>query len=310
MKSRSGKLYLLVIISALFIGAGLLIAASFVDLPLAKLIFDPDDYYGRIGAGYGQLPIFLSALSVGVFLFIARDRKKMWLQILEIVAGAGLVGFATYSFAANPLKYRTNFVMAFTIPFGIVLAIAFVALEYHFFKNVPAKRILWVCLALALAALAELGVWFILKSIWGRTRPYLLFEVGDSTFVNWWNFRAGFSIKATLSPDDLKIPSEFNDYFCSFPSGHTSNATLMVFLLPALGELRDDTRKYRPYLASTGIVWALLVAFSRLRIGAHYLSDVSMAFILTVSSGFIVYFYFFLYKDKEKVADEATLVSD
>lgn len=302
MNETSKKPYLFSIAGVLLASLILLLVGSFCDKQIAIAMFDSDSYFGRIGAGYGQFPIYVALLSVGMLLFLGRRKDKVWLLVIEYIASIALVGFAFYNFMFNPIKYRTGFHLAFTIPFGAIFGLALVFLEYKFFKDLDKKLLLKVPLATLVAIAIEIGIWFLIKSFWGRPRPYIMFEVSQDYFVNWWEAGRGFSIKSMISPDILKFPSEYNDYFCSFPSGHTSNATLILFLLPTLGELKPSLKKYRPLLVLSAFAWVMFVAFSRLNIGAHYLSDVSMAILISGSLGMLTFYFFFLRTPKSAIS--------
>ena len=68
----------------------------------------------------------------------------------------------------------------------------------------------------------------------------------------------------------------------SFASGHTIGATLLygqlaLFIVPAM-----KARHWRALTSSTAIVIVLLVGFSRIALGAHYLTDVLAAIIFGV----------------------------
>jgi len=88
----------------------------------------------------------------------------------------------------------------------------------------------------------------LIKTVFGRARPKLLFSNGDYAFT-WWGTQA--------------------DYW-SFPSGHTANAVAIAL---ALGMIWP---RYRVLYA----IFAVLIAASRIIITAHYLSDVIMGAFL------------------------------
>ena len=63
----------------------------------------------------------------------------------------------------------------------------------------------------------------------------------------------------------------------SFPSGHTAGATLFYGVLGAFLVSRYFSRRTRARIVAIAIVMVALVAFSRVYLGAHYLSDVVAA---------------------------------
>lgn len=62
----------------------------------------------------------------------------------------------------------------------------------------------------------------------------------------------------------------------SFPSGHAARATMLAVITVAIG----------PLWAAIGLsIWAILVCFSRIFTGMHYLSDVIAGMLLGLLSG-------------------------
>jgi membrane-associated phospholipid phosphatase len=82
------------------------------------------------------------------------------------------------------------------------------------------------------------------------------------------------------------------DGYRSFPSGHTGSATclLTLFLVP----MKLCNKKWVSYLVlGASFVYAVVVALSRIMIGAHYASDVLFGFGCSVVSFAIIYFVFY-----------------
>jgi len=63
----------------------------------------------------------------------------------------------------------------------------------------------------------------------------------------------------------------------SFPSGHTTAAVAFYGVMAAFLVSRFYDRRLRAAIVASAIVMIALVAFSRLYLGAHYLSDVLAA---------------------------------
>jgi lipid A 4'-phosphatase len=96
----------------------------------------------------------------------------------------------------------------------------------------------------------------VLKGVFGRARPKLLFADGQYGFFFW---------------------SAHADYW-SFPSGHTANAVAIAIALSAIW----------PRFLPLYVVFALLIGLSRIVITAHYLSDVIMgAYVAVVVARYV-----------------------
>lgn len=75
------------------------------------------------------------------------------------------------------------------------------------------------------------------------------------------------------------------DDFKSFPSGHTANAVMSIAILPGLAVVVPALKKRLGLLLIAGIVFGFVVLASRMVLGAHFLSDVSVGgFIACVTS--------------------------
>ena len=75
------------------------------------------------------------------------------------------------------------------------------------------------------------------------------------------------------------------DDFKSFPSGHTANAFISIAILPGLAVVIPALKKRLMLLLVISIVFGFIVLASRMVLGAHFLSDVSVGgFIASVVS--------------------------
>lgn len=127
----------------------------------------------------------------------------------------------------------------------------------------------------------------IIKVPWGRARMRLIASTGNASyFTPWW--KAGSSLKNQLVAEGVS-----SDEFRSFPSGHTACAAcaMLAALLPTVSKRFRGKEKR---LGLSGALWTAIVAFSRLRMGAHFLTDVTMAWLVTLGLTVLgVYLFYF-----------------
>lgn len=155
------------------------------------------------------------------------------------------------------IKELDHFFMAYTdiAPF-IAGAIAAFYLVYGFIKKTPfLKYRKW---EVAVAYLINAIIITILKYAVNRTRPFVI----DSHIekLTWGG-----------SP--------------SFPSGHTGDAMIIAITVSLV------FYKQKWWLALLWI-WAILVGYSRMVLGVHFLSDVLGATVISVIVGFVVHSIF------------------
>lgn len=118
------------------------------------------------------------------------------------------------------------------------------------------------------AALVGIAVVFIaqttigeMKSLWGRFRPYEMTTVAGNTmseFTPWYHLNG------------------INGHN-SFPSGHTMSGWLFLYLVFFVPRGNISAQKK---MTIFGIAMGILTAMSRVRIGAHWLSDVTVSSII------------------------------
>ncbi|OTN88404.1 hypothetical protein A5819_000885 [Enterococcus sp. 7E2_DIV0204] len=105
----------------------------------------------------------------------------------------------------------------------------------------------------------------VMKGFWGRFRPYEL-QSNWSDYTSWWQINGANGHK-------------------SFPSGHSEQAWLGLYLPLFVEPLKKKKRQRIVLLAS---LFGCLVAWSRVRIGAHFLSDVAVGSIIAIMVIYVV----------------------
>lgn len=123
----------------------------------------------------------------------------------------------------------------------------------------------WIGVALSI------GVVFFLFKRWWPSLVTLVVAVPGGMLLNEW-------IKILVHRHRPFTEGPFVDWSgYSFASGHTIGATLLygqliLFLIPII-----KSRRWRTLIVSCGAIVVLLVGFSRIALGAHYLTDVLAA---------------------------------
>jgi len=192
-----------------------------------------------------------------------KPSQLSWLWILAILAVGVLLIFAAFAWDGvvqnwlhqHQLKniglIRRWVTRATDWPLHVILALGFAGLAWRRGNRKWTRIFLAMILAGALAGLSA----YVLKAATGRVRPSVNVEKG-------WSKRT------------LTLQANYQ----SFPSGHTAfSAGFFALLLLA---------NWRIGLFCLPI--AVFVAFSRIFLGAHYLSDVVAAIVLGVVSAMLI----------------------
>ena len=146
------------------------------------------------------------------------------------------------------------------------------------------KALCWAVIIMLTAGLSE-AVTHIIKPFAGRARYRTLNVLNNFDLYTPW-----YVFNGKVSPDELMLTlGVASDGFKSFPSGHSSSVAMLIVLtaLPKLiPSLNTKGKKTILYLAVFLGVFA--VTFSRILVGAHYLSDVLVGTFITLLCYFVV----------------------
>lgn len=291
----------------------LVLVATYCDFEISKILtknaLEPgkylaDDLYGVVGEAIGTSPIYilLGVCTAILCWFFAKNFKdKKWGVALAVIFGIvgtvawwfyikdimkyilehaaneiGSAGADVYKFRKNTAVVTCQVLVALTIQALTVLALR--PLKAETLK----KLVWWVVAALAACVLANILI-IIVKDPVGRMRFRAInSSVGQSLidaksvpgFTRWY-VRNGQPDEAIINMFVAKYPGA-SDAFKSFPSGHTCAAG-MSYALIMLPDVVDFKHKKAGKIACWGtpIVITMLVAISRIVVGAHYMSDVT-----------------------------------
>lgn len=260
-----------------------LIFASIYDLDISLAVADPMSALGRVLEIVGEVPailftsfnfILMSAYFAALPEQNKQSRAKHGVTLFLAIGTAYYTTIRTFIYIAD---YRSDLtgddisVGILEILISAVICAAVVAAMYFAARQLGYEhltRVYSTAFACVKAAVTTLIVMWLIKLIWGRVR-FRQLEGDLSRFTPWY------------------LPQGITGYF-SFPSGHTANAAVIFTSAYYLNFLPESKRPQRAAAYILLALWVILLAASRVLVGAHYLSDVLFGAAITFV---IVYFW-------------------
>lgn len=260
-----------------------LVLGSFFDLQINQALYmDPNtNVFGLIfSAVMPMISYAFIAFGSGYVLNFAIKDKRLIVKIFFFFVAIGGT-FTSVYYTGNkyntPNAFGESFPLIVGLLIGIVVQAGFICAGYLVSKKwgkieyANAITIAFIIIVIQLVPLTQ-----ILKNVMRRPRFRCLVEGSDfyfeeARFMNWWQSFANEykTLKATFG-------ESISEHFKSFPSGHTSEAMILPIGLSFLANIIPGYEKKETLFTSLGVVFALLMALSRMTMGAHYLTDVSM----------------------------------
>ena len=278
MKGNTAFLPRQILYGVVVIALALVAVGSFVDFPLSCALYDASSPFAMFFAAYGAIPAPLGCVAAGTLFVCGRNRDNKFPGMVQRIGGALLLLAGVLLVCFLPALYLPVSPF-FPAGVGLVLSAGTILVTCRLAKGADRTTIIRVALAIVLVLLCELVVVNLIKGAWGRPRMRLVVNHPEAYFHPWWQW-------GTVLKEALLATGVAADEFKSFPSGHAANATTML-LLGLIPYLKPPLQKYKTALVAFGFAWAAVVAFSRIMIGAHYLTDTTVGFLV----GFLsVYF--------------------
>lgn len=265
-----------------------MIAGSIYDFQISSFLYPgKESSFGQFFAAFGELPAFLALICAGVLLFRHRGCLRRDWNVLFLIGAFGLIFggiFLSVHEATDNVPAMPAWVpLLVTVFFAAVCSAALLLVT----SGAQGKTVIRFVLTLIFVCVGTMLLINIIKVPWGRARMRLIASTGNASyFTPWW--KAGSSLKNQLVAEGVS-----SDEFRSFPSGHTACAAcaMLAALLPTVSRRFRGKEKR---LGLSGALWTAIVAFSRLRMGAHFLTDVTMAWIVTLGLTVLgVYLFYF-----------------
>lgn len=256
---------------------------SFYDYQISSAVFNPNSKIGILLASYGQLPAMLSLAIGGTLLIRIADKNKRITYVLTIIGGALLNALAMMGITMDPLLYMKSMPWFMSLVIAIALVMIADLFVCQLSDGAEKGNMKRLAILLITAVFAELIIINIVKIPWGRPRMRLLAINSEATFQPWWVI--GSTMKEHLTA--IGVAAE---EFKSFPSGHSGNAAcaLLFSVFPLVfPKLKGKGKSF--FIA--GLIFTILVAASRIVMGAHFLSDVTIGISISFIIIFLLYGY-------------------
>ena len=279
MKEHTTFLSRRILYGVILVTLALIAVGSFVDFPLSFALYDASNPFATFFAAYGAIPAPLGCVAAGTLFVCGHNRNNKILGTVQNIGGILLlfVGILLVCFLPALYMPASPLLLAGV---GLVLSAGTILITCRLAKGADRAMIIRVALAIVLVLLCELVVVNLIKVAWGRPRMRLVVSHPEAFFVPWWQL--GNALKEPLMAAGVAA-----DEFKSFPSGHTANATTML-LLGLVPYLKPQLQKYQKALVAFGFAWAAIVALSRILLGAHYLTDTTVGFLVGFLSVYLI----------------------
>ena len=249
-------------------GLALLLVFTFTDLQISMAIANKP-LWARVFEVVGEIPFTVLTIAGCAMLFRFRTKKNIvWNILCAVGAGALFLlfslmgGFMTYN-------YLTDNLGQISMVWMVLIALTMAGLGVWIACLVPGEKrgeaLRYAATAL-LYCLLVIVIMNSLKTVWGRMR---FREMTDPVheFTRWYQIvpRGGF-----------------DNIYASFPSGHSMNSAgviLLMLLPPMIPALAGKER----ILHAIVYVWCAVVGVSRVFMGAHFASDVTVGILLSLT---------------------------
>ena len=283
------RFHLLIVIGVLLIG---FIVGSFLDLQIDQAIFNKNNGFGLFMASFGVYPCYAGLAFIGGGLLsttIKRKELPLWGRIICYVLSALAYGMSIYLCGKEwpsvngyntpemaPLSYGISAVV-----FGGVYVLAFFVCRKGDIQQM--WRVLLVMTVIFVVSLLPAG--FVIKLIIHRPRYRYAVRGGIVEFKNWWE---RFSEYKDFIGQEFEGFTLVKEEFKSFPSGHSGTGMIMAMFLPLASFFFPKLKGKEIILFYAGVAWGFIMMFSRLLVGAHYLTDTCMGSLIVMVVYYVV----------------------
>ena len=311
------KRHFIIVISILLVG---LILGSFFDLEINKAIFSENNTFSLIMASFATYPGYGGLAFIGGGFFGTTFKRKdmhIGLKILSYFLSVLAYGMSVWLCAKDMPSVNGFNNPALTVPSYLIAALVFAGIFYFAFSVTKRgdRQRLWIAL-MVMAVIFVVGllpVGFIVKRIMHRPRYRFFVRTNPDLFHNWWERFADYkSVLYDADGNAVKIGANTmtSEEFKSFPSGHSGTAAIVMMFLPYMSIFFPKLKGKETLFFYIGFGWTLVMMFSRMLCGAHYLTDTCMGALIVLIVFFAVHVFTvkkgWIYKEEENIKQKQT----
>lgn len=280
------KLQNIILVSVMAIGIIGLVLGTLYDQQITAKVANEDNILGILLTAFGIFgSLFVGCYACAVLFFNVNLKNNTANTILRIIAALTFIiinffeikesiKYADYPrMVENAASYKTLMIV-FVILVDLAIIIFSKTRTSRFDKN----AIVPVCLTIMIIIICFSGASECSKYLVSRPRPRIV-ELGEVSFRNWYEFKPFLAFKDGYK--DCK----------SFVSGHAANSMCCATLFPLVLTLRKGKTSNSVQLmaAVVGVLYSLVIAFSRVLANAHYFTDIMGGIIGSIIIQLIVY---------------------
>ena len=283
------RIHLLIIIGILLIG---FVLGSFFDLKIDEALFVKNNGFGLFMASFGVYPCYAGLAFIGGGLLsttLGRKELPLWGKIICFVLSGLAYGMAIYLCGREWPSVNGHNVPQFKILSYAICAVVFggvYVLAFFVCKKGDQKQ-LWRALLImtVIFVVALLPAGYVIKLIIHRPRYRYVVRTGYVDYKNWWERFSDYKNYIGGEIEGFPITKE---EFKSFPSGHSGTGMIMAMFLMYAPVFFPKLKGKETLLFYVGAAFGFLMMFSRLLVGAHYLTDTCMGSLIVMVVFYIV----------------------
>lgn len=250
--------YTLLVISVL------LVIFAFTDLQISNAIYNSNSSFGMIFEAIGEFPAAVIATFCTVSLMLTRNKEKSVKYNLRTGGYIILLLLFALMAAMLPVKYFNGPTVLIPIIATLYIVISYIIAKKYSSTNREELRN--AAIVGVLTFVFVVITFNLVKMGWGRERYRHMIATGSFEGFSLW-----------FIPQKLTTDNEF----MSFPSGHSANAAIMIWIT-LIPTFITSLREKKNWFIGFSLLWILVVPISRIMVGAHFASDVTMGVTITL----------------------------